>query len=83
MPRQGRGRPPEPACRGAMLPACSRSGVLCQRATSMPRAGASFEGNCPFEGEGKTKAALAAGVGVSGRPLEPESRGATLSARLP
>ena len=29
-----------------------------------PGAGASDKGNCPFEGEGKAKAALAAGAGI-------------------
>ena len=47
-----------------MLPACSRSGVLCRRATGCPGAGAAFEGYCPFEGACKAKAALAAGLGI-------------------
>ena len=61
----------------------SRSTLLCRRAASMPDAGAAFEGNCPFEGECKAKAALAAGAGDKRKAARAFCRNATLPECLP
>ena len=61
----------------------SRSSSLCRRAAPMPGAGAVFEGNCPFEGACKAKAALAARTKDKRKAARALSRSATLSARLP